>query len=756
MYREATGEGATDCTFIGNTANSRGGGMYHGKARRCTFSGNTAEDGGGKNNGWTFDCTFNGNRATENGGGVAFGVVNTCTFIENEATEDGGGIYDSSGNNSLFIRNTARNGGGQYDGHAKNCTFSENEANSSGGGMYLGTATNCIVWGNTAGASGDNLYVTAAGYTCTTDPLFVDAPGGNYRLQATSSCIDAGDNTAVSGTVDLDGNTRIINGTVDRGAYELSREDPGSSPIHYASEGNSGAQWPHTSWATAAATIQAAVDTASANDTVLVASGTYNARTIVTPGFVLNNRVVITKNLTVRSQNGPDVTIIEGAGPLGSSAVRGVYMSAGTLSGFTVREGHTQTTGDSGYDRSGGGICCPSYAPVITNCIINGNTADNDGGGMYDGTANHCTVSGNTADYGGGMRFGVASHCIVRENRANQDGGGIYEGEANYCTFSDNIAHEQGGGMAYSTATDCAFEENGAEDGGGMSSGTANHCTFSDNGANYQGGGMYNSTANQCIFSGNSADYGGGMCNGTANNCIFSGHSADYGGGMVNGTAINCTFSGNEAYEQGGGMYYGTATNCIVWGNTADYAANLSGTTAFYTCSPDVTHGTDGCITSDPQFVDAPGGNYRLQTISPCIDAGDNTAVSGIVDLDGNPRIINGTVDMGAYEFAGGAGGDTDTDGDGMTDADEQIAGTSPSDPNDYFRIESVTTTGSGTTLSWTPSIFGRDYSIWWAPTLTNDFESVATQIEYQQNPYTDTAHPTETKGFYKVKVELK
>ncbi len=44
--------------------------------------------------------------------------------------------------------------------------------------------------------------------------------------------------------------------------------------------------------------------------------------------------------------------------------------------------------------------------------------------------------------------------------------------------------------------------------------------------------------------------------------------------------------------------------------------------------------------------------DLRLLGSSPCIDAGDNSAIppSVVVDLDGNPRIINGIVDMGAYE----------------------------------------------------------------------------------------------------------
>jgi hypothetical protein len=55
---------------------------------------------------------------------------------------------------------------------------------------------------------------------------------------------------------------------------------------------------------------------------------------------------------------------------------------------------------------------------------------------------------------------------------------------------------------------------------------------------------------------------------------------------------------------------------------------------------------------TDPLFVNAAAGNYRLQNASPAINTGFVTSSMTDVDLAGNPRVIGSTVDIGAYEAA--------------------------------------------------------------------------------------------------------
>jgi hypothetical protein len=106
-----------------------------------------------------------------------------------------------------------------------------------------------------------------------------------------------------------------------------------------------------------------------------------------------------------------------------------------------------------------------------------------------------------------------------------------------------------------------------------------------------------------------------------------------------------------EWTASGGGAASCALNNCIVYFNTGEDGPNYISSALNYSCiTPLPTNGV-GNITNAPQFVDQASGNLRLQSNSPCINAGLNVLAPAGLDLDGNPRIVGGTVDMGAYEY---------------------------------------------------------------------------------------------------------
>jgi len=142
----------------------------------------------------------------------------------------------------------------------------------------------------------------------------------------------------------------------------------------------------------------------------------------------------------------------------------------------------------------------------------------------------------------------------------------------------------------------------------------------------------------------------------------------------VSATIKDSTFSDNSADLAGGAINIdgGTMTmdDCILWADSAGIADDEISGSATVTYS-DVDGGWTGSgnINVDPNFVNAAGGDYRLDCPSMCINTGDTTTANipddtedanednvtnKKIDLDLLPRIVGSLtaarVDMGAYE----------------------------------------------------------------------------------------------------------
>ena len=135
---------------------------------------------------------------------------------------------------------------------------------------------------------------------------------------------------------------RAYNESYPQGIMATVTVHVAAQTIHYVKLGNATPIAPYTSWETAATNIQDALDAANqVGALVLVSNGIYATGGRVVYG-AMSNRVAITKPVTVRSVNGPAMTIIQGAGPMGDSAVRCAYVGTNAvLSGFTLTKGHT-------------------------------------------------------------------------------------------------------------------------------------------------------------------------------------------------------------------------------------------------------------------------------------------------------------------------------------------------------------------------------------------------------------------------------
>ncbi len=792
----------------GGCPGSCGGGMYNHinsnpVINQISFRGNHASFGGGM---------FN------DGGNPEMSQV---SFSGNQADDSGGGMFNDGGNPEMsqvsFSGNRAGFGGGMFNEGSNpemsQVSFSGNYAADSGGGMFNDKDSrpeivNSIFWGNVAGRqmtaqihnsdSGSNPVISYTliqgsggsgsawesslgrdgGHNLDADPLFrepiksvrTSSPtAGNLRLKRGSPAINAGDNRAASGPLDLAGAPRIQGGRVDLGAYE-------AEPLVSLSKAVSPAlveAGQRVTYTLVLSNSGAVSDSVRLSDTL--PSGVEFAAWVAQRGAVENANEVSWQG-TVPTGESISITFVvtnlnsssaitnraqfSGSRQTGSSSVshsvfrRRFHVDVDVRSplpdGLSWRtaypnlqdalavavdgdeiwvaegvyypdEGGGQSNNNRGasfalkngvkiYGGFAGTETERSQRQPSTNVTVL--SGDIDGDDIKDGQGVVRTATGNIRGANayhvirniGVSRTAVLDGFTITAGNADAAGftcpdscgGGMYNirssPEINQISFRGNSATSSGGGMFNNDSSNpkisqVSFSGNSAAGGGGMfnhdsSNPKISQVSFSGNRAVLDGGGMFNGSSNpeisQASFSGNSASYGGGMYNHDSSNpkisqASFSGNSAaNSGGGMYNGDnnspkISQVSFSGNRA-RWGGGMYneslsHPQIVNSIFWGNAAGMAEAQIWTDHSLQISYTLIQGSGGGgnnLDADPLFqvpinpADAPttAGNLRLKRGSPAINAGDNRAASGPLDLAGAPRIQGVRVDLGAYETA--------------------------------------------------------------------------------------------------------
>ena len=375
-------------------------------------------------------------------------------------------------------------------------------------------------------------------------------------------------------------------------------------------------------------TIQQAITASVNGDTVLVAPGTY-----------VENIDFVGKAITVTSEAGPQVTIIDGNQAGSVVTFRTGEGRDSVISGFTIQNG--LATFDFRY--TGGGINLWHSSPTIRNNILKDNIAYATGGAIgmeYSSpliqgniiTSNHTVFSGRV---GGGIMVSFSSNVEILGNRISDhsadSGGGLFVYVSDSVTIRNNT-----------------FENNSAGAGGGI----------------YLAGGYPTFSVIQNVFKNNTASVGGGIfwqVNGgqLVNNTIVD-NSASLGSGIYayafNGQSL---WSNNiiQARLNQNAVAFGPGNlECPAVNKNNIYSPGILGLPVFGPCSNETTS-TGGNIFTNPLFVNSAAGDYHLSPGSPSIDTGDNTAPNlPATDLDGNPRLQDGNgdglvvVDMGTYE----------------------------------------------------------------------------------------------------------
>ena len=406
------------------------------------------------------------------------------------------------------------------------------------------------------------------------------------------------------------------------------------------------------------ATIQQGINAAVSGDTILVQPGTY------VENINYNGKSIVLGSLFITTGN-PDYiteTIIDGNNQERVVIIENVTGTTTVLCGFTITNGYCYN--------GGGGVCCMyNSSTTLKNLIVSNNITETVGGGIYLYEISNATIE----------------DVITTDNACGMNGGGIMitQSEAfltnvkalnNYAFFSGGGIQCLGGTIVIENSQ-MSGNTSAWSGGGGEITDTdfliMNNVMISDNYAEGSGGGL--------VFFGNNGTVKLSNSVITGNSCSFGGFGSIAAGIMVgncNPVFTNVTFSDNSC-ELGGGacwVSFGsipTFTDCILWNNSPDEIgindsptypteitisySDIQGGLAGIDIPATVTmNWLEGNIDEDPLFAFTGEHHYSLLEDSPCINAGipDTTGLNlPEFDFAGNLRVLNGRIDMGAYEF---------------------------------------------------------------------------------------------------------
>ncbi|HOH97572.1 MAG TPA: choice-of-anchor D domain-containing protein [Candidatus Cloacimonadota bacterium] len=367
---------------------------------------------------------------------------------------------------------------------------------------------------------------------------------------------------------------------------------------------------------------------------------------------------------------------------------------------------------------NGGGIAILKSQVNISRIAVNNSFSAGDGAGIFVfGSSVVCDsilVEYNQATGSGGAISSESSevsitNSVLSHNFTSKHGGGLYQNNGVLNLESSLIQHNnansiqmRGGGLslisiANPTVSRNIISSNSGFNGGGVSMQNCSAIQFknnkiTNNTAMNWGGALYHITTTGNLY----------------NNLIANNTASQRGGAIYANSSIaitNSTIANNRAFSQGGAIYnIGSSSsyvNSILWNNSAPvgnelylydntspnfrYCDIMGGSSSFGLGSGVSYNGTyTNNIASDPLFVaptasygvsyDALNADWRLQDLSPCINAGDplTDASEFPVDLGDMPRIISSIIDIGAHE---------------NDDTTIAVIGADPSDSIDYGKV---------------------------------------------------------------------